>query len=98
VDTHKEIEDLTEGEGQRRGGEHDQRSSFAEDLEDDEAFEDEIYDKTDEREKEIEDVESEVFEIRGGGDEGSRPSEASVGGDEAYANKEYQRGAKDEPH
>lgn len=94
--THKEIEDLSEGEGQGGDGEHDQRSSFAEDLEDDKDFEGEIYDETDKREEEIQDVECEIFEIRGGGMEGSRPSEASVGGDEAHADKEYQRRAKDE--
>ena len=96
MNTNKEIEDLSDSKGERGGGKHDQWSSFAEDLEDDKAFEDEIYDETNEREQEIEDVECEVFQRWGDCVEGGRPSEACVGGDEAYANEEDQRGPKDE--
>jgi hypothetical protein len=94
--THNEIEDLADGKGHRRGRKHDQRSSFAQNPDNNKAFDDVECDETDEREEEIEDVEPEIF--KGGWDcvEGFGPSEGCIGGNEAYADEEYECRAEDE--
>ena len=94
--THNEIEYLSDGKCKYRSGEHDQRSSFAENPEDDKAFEETECDKTDERKEEIEYIEREIFRAGWYCVEGCSPSEPGVGSDEAYADDECKRGEKDE--